>query len=692
MSCLVSRRFTRDRVPSSSSVRSPDLLESKVHGEDAEPEFADTFYKTQYELLKSRSLAAHVILDLALDKNPFFTGIRQQQTIFGSFFAWIGSRLASQPRASASRAEKILSVAPYNIDLYLQQLTIRARPSTRLVSVAFSSPDPALAAEVTNAHVRAFIRSGYEQHAQSDADAQRFLEGKLDELESRIEKSEAALNKYRQERGILAFSLDDKDQMISARMAELNRDLVQAEAERIALEADVQTIKSSNYDALPAVVESHLIQQLKEESSKLEGEYASLSNQFTPDYPPVAQLRAQLREVRQQERDEIAKVVESIQAKYRSAFERENELRTSFEQEKAHVMSLKDASLQDVILAREVDTNRTLYQSVLERIKILGLASESQVTNISVVDPAEMPISPSSPKKKLTLVFSGFLSLLIGIGVIYVKEASDSGLKTSDQAQDYLQFPTLATVLHISNPSAPELPAKELLLRGFDGKHDHDKVRALPSQGMFAAAAESYRAVRTGILMSRSEKPPQTILFTSGAAGEGKSLTAVNSAVVFAQVLDRVLLIDADLRRPMCHDILGCDPHPGLTETLTGLVDLDDAIQPTGVKGLFLLSAGLTPPNPSELLASKRMREILESLAHSFEYVLIDSAPILPVSDSVVLSALVDGVIIIANAKTPKTLVREGCARLTSVGGKILGVVLNDADPNQRSYAPYYRY
>ena len=403
-------------------------------------------------------------------------------------------------------------------------------------------------------------------------------------------------------------------------------------------------------------------------------------------------MRAQLREVRQQEQGEIAKVVESIQAKYRSALERETELRSGFEQEKAHVMSLKDASLQDVILAREVDTNRTLYQSVLERIKILGLASESQVTNISVVDPAEMPIAPSSPKKKLTLVCSGFLALLIGIGIAYVREASDSGLKTADEAQSYLQLPTLATVLHISNPTVQGTPAKGLMLRGFNGTQGHDKVHALPFQGMFATAAEAYRAVRTGILLSRSERPPQTILFTSGAASEGKSLTAINSAIVFAQMLDRVLLIDADLRRPLCHDILGCDPHPGLTETLTGLVELKDAIQPTSVKGLFLLSAGLTPPNPSELLGSKKMREVLKTLASSFEYILIDSAPILPVSDPVLLSTLVDGVIVVANVKTPRTLVREGCARLTSVGAKLFGVVLNDVDPEQRSYAPYYRY
>ncbi len=512
----------------------------------------------------------------------------------------------------------------------------------------------------------------------------------MDELESRIEKSEAALNKYRRERGILAFTLDDKDQMINARMTELNRDMVQAEAERIALEADVQTINNKNYDSLPAVVNSTLIQNLAEESSKLEGQYANLANQFTPDYPQVAQLRAQVKQVRQREQQEVARVVESIKAKFQSALEREKQLRNGFEEETTRVMALKDASLQDVVLAREVDTNRELYQSVLERIKLLGLANESQITNVSIVDPAEMSISPSSPKKKLSLIISGFLAMLVGIGFAFVKEGTDSGLKTSDEVQSYLQQPNLATVLHVSDVNTRDAESKGRLLQGHNATQEH---AMLPGRGMFAAAGEAYRAVRTGILLSRAESPPKSILFTSAIAGEGKSLTAINCAIVFAQMFDRVLLIDADLRRPRCHEILGCDPHPGLTEVLTGLHKMEGAIQPSGLKGLFLLSAGLTPPNPSELLGSKKMREILTFATSEYEHVLIDSPPTLPVSDSVVLSTLVDGVIVIANAQTAKVLVRDACARLVNVGAKILGIVLNDVDPTQRSsYAPYNLY
>jgi len=317
------------------------------------------------------------------------------------------------------------------------------------------------------------------------------------------------------------------------------------------------------------------------------------------------------------------------------------------------------------------------------------------MTNITIVDPAELPTVPSRPKKKLTLVLCGFLALLAGIGVTFVRVANDRGLKTADEVQSYLQFPNLATVVHIATPNTADARPTELLATGLDETHElvvagNQTTSAL---GLFAAAGEAYRAIRTGILLSRSERSPRTILISSATGGEGKSVTATNCALMFAQLDERVLLIDADLRRPRCHEILGRDSHPGLTEVLVGLQELDKAIQSTSSKGLFFLSAGVTPPNPSELLGSHKMRGILAAAASSFDHVLIDSPPILPVSDSVVLSTLVDGVVMVVSAQTAKDLVRDACSRLIYVGSKMLGVVLNNVDPEQRrSYAPYYTY
>ena len=388
------------------------------------------------------------------------------------------------------------------------------------------------------------------------------------------------------------------------------------------------------------------------------------------------------------EKAEVRKVVESIKARYNAAVERENELRTEFEQEKAQAMALKDASLREAVLERDVETNRALYQSVLERMKTLGVASESQMTNITLVDPAEIARSPSSPKIKLTLVVSGFLALLSGLGIAFVLEASDKGLKSADEVQSYLELPNLATVVRFAAPNETDVWLK--LLPGRSRAIAAGNEVLSSSRARFAAD-EAYRAIRTGILLSRSERPPRTILFSSAIPGEGKSWTATNSAIMFAQLNDSVLLIDADLRRPRCHEILGRDCHPGLTQVLTGLQELDETIQSTALKSLFFLSAGQALPNATELLGSQRMREILAAAVSSYEHVLIDSPPILPVSDSVVLSTLVDGVVVVASAETAKTLVRDACARLMYVGSKMLGVVLTKVDPErQRERLPYY--
>ena len=695
--------------------QTPQVLESNNDRSFDREELA-SFYRTQYGILKSRTLAARVIRDLALDHNPYFT---KKPSLVSRFLSWPGSLFSSKSRIRAADVHRadILGIKAEMIDKYLKGLTIRPWPDTRLAEVAFTSLDPVLAAKITNAHVQAYIQDGYERRSRSNEAAQRFLEGELGELERRVEKSEATLNDYRRGRGIVAFSIDDKNQMVSDRMAAINKALVDAEEKRIALQADVATINNNNFDAVPAVVSSALIQDLKVQLSQLQGRYANMASQYTPDYPDVVRLHAQLLEVQRREQQEINRVVSSIKSRYQSALEREAQIKNQLESEKTKVMSLNDASLHDAVLSREVETNRALYKSVLERIKLLGVSSEAQVTNVSVVDAASVPIVSSSPKKKLSLVLSGFLALMIGIGGAFLLERSDSGLKSADEVQQYLRLPNLATVLCFSGARERGFAGKPLIqLPEFsassNGKYadavrrlasgpdpdecplaNHDENGNASSPSLFAVAGEAYRAIRTGLMLSRPESPPKTVVFTSAIAGEGKTVAVANTAIAFAGMLDRILLIDADLRRPRCHEVLNCEANSGLTEVLTGLCELKDAIQPTPVKGLFLLSAGISPPNPSELLGSRKMREILAAVESVYDHVLIDSAPILPVSDTVVLSTMVDGVVVVASATTAKKLVRDACYRMLHVGAKMLGVVLNNVDAKQQRYhASYYMY
>jgi capsular exopolysaccharide synthesis family protein len=669
----------------------PQVLGNNTPAEDTESEASlESFYKTQYEILRSRSVAARVIHEMGLDHNRYLVDVPASGQEGTGRFGWLWPTKKTPTKYNASTE---FGVKPEVIDAYLGNLTIRPQYGTRLIMVAFSSPDPTLSANVANAHVQAYILQASERHAQSSETEQRFLEKKLVELEKRIEKSESALNDYRRQRGIVVFSADDKDQIAGQRMADLNKALVQAATQRITLQADVESIKAQDYDSLPAVVNAVLVQNLKSEASKLEGQYASMANQYTPDWPPLAQLHAQLLQVQQREQEEIRKVVDSIKLRYKAALDQETKLQSELEAEKAKAMSLKDASLRDVILSREVDTNRALHQNVLERIKVLGVASESRVTNVSIVDSAEVPIRPSSPRKGLSVVLSGFLALLLGVTTAFAIEGKDQGLKNSEDVQRYLRLPILATVLHFASPGEKSLRARELpALPWRKAAQPSDEKEELPDRAMLSAAGDAYRTVRTAILLSRSGAPPKTVLITSAACGEGKSLTAINTAIVFAQMVDNVLLIDADLRQPRCHKALKRDSSPGLTEVLSGHEELSKAIQPTSIKGLYLLSAGLTPPNPTELLSSSKMRAILAAAGASFQTVLIDAAPILPVSDSVLLSRLVDGVVVVANARTARPLVRDACSRLIYAGAKVLGVVLNDVSPQHQRYSESYTY
>jgi len=677
--------------------REPQVLQNNTPDQESDSESSfDSFYKTQYAILQSRSLAARVIQDLKLEHNPYFESGAVAKKTTTHVWDWVWPR---RDLSSKHNPSDIVGVKPSMIDDYLANLTIRPEFGTRLVMVAFSSPNPSLSADVANAHVQAYIHQASERHAQSSETEQRFLQTKLVELEKRIEKSESALNDYRRQRGIVVFSLgekdqvDDRDQVASERLADLNRAVVQAEAQRISLQADVETIKAGEYDSLPAVVSSTLIQNLKNEASKLDGQYANMANEYTPDWPPLAQLHAELLEVQEREHAEIRKIVDSIRLRYHSALDQENHLKSELEAEKAKAMSLKDASLRDVILSREVDTNRALYQNVLERIKVLGMASESHVTNVSIIDAAEAPTRPSSPNKRLCMVLSGFLALLVGFAASFAIDGWDRGLKSADEVQRYLRLPNLASVMHFASPGERSLGARKLLnLPWRKAARPVPQQDELSARTPLAAVGDAYRAVRTGILLSSSEAPPKTILFTSAATGEGKSWTAVSTAIVFAQMVDRVLLIDADLRKPRCDAALNCNRSPGLAEVLTGNEKLASAIQSTKVDGLHLLSAGLIPPNPTELLGSSKMRAILAEAAALFEHVLIDCPPILPVSDSVVLSRMVDGVVLVANAKTAKPLVREGCSRLRFVGAKLLGVVLNNVSRQHQRYHDPFNY
>jgi capsular exopolysaccharide synthesis family protein len=679
--------------------QAPKVLD--VREIDSEPAGSEEhdYFKTQEEILKSRSLAAQVIRNLGLETNSALS--EGDQGFIGGVWSNLRSLLSQSAETAPVRRQDTSRVDDDLIDLYLQHLSVKPEIGTRLLKVAFSLPDPALAAQITNAHVRAYVRRGMEMHSQANEEAAQFLDKKLVELKERVEKSEAALNNYRRDRGIVAFTLDDKGTILNQRLTQLNQELTKAETERIDLEAQDKLVHARRYDAIPAVLSNPLITNLKAQNDSIESQYASMAAQFKPDYPPLQELKAKVDETRARLHAEIQNVVDGIESSYQTAVAREQELGNEVEHQKAKALALNDASLQDAVLAREVDASRQLYKSVLERMKEIGVAGQVPTSNVSIVDWATPPRHPSSPRPLVDLLVAGVLALFCGLGAAFILDHFDDGLHSPEEVEQYLGLPSLGSVPQFPLlDRAQESTAEALPAMMSDSLSEQPLSEAgleasgrevVVSHGGFSAAGESFRAIRTAILLSRAEHPPKTILIASSTKSEGKTVVAVNIATAFAQIGSRVLLIDSDLRRSRCHETLSLDNRFGLTDALAGQKETGDVIQQVGER-LSFLSAGSVPPNPTELLSSQKMRQLLAELSEQYDQIVIDSPPIMPVADSVILSRLVDGVLVVIGPRTPKQMARFACTRLSQVQAKILGVILNQVRNQRAGYYHYYGY
>jgi capsular exopolysaccharide synthesis family protein len=678
------------------------------------------YFKTQGEILRSRTLAASVVRNLGLNRNPAFTG-SGRPGLFGAMVGGLRQRvhdlLTPPPPGSLAPRLGQHDVSDDQVDGYLGGLNIRTIPSTSLVEIDYSSPDPQLAARIANAHAAAYIDRGVEMHGQASHTTEKFLSHKLVELKEQLEKSEVALNDYRRAKGIIPglMSLDGKDTVVIDRLSDLSKDLTRAQVERIGLESQIELIHRHQYDSLPVVMGDKLVQAMQGQLNQLSAQDASLSNQFTGAYPPLAQLRAQESAIRMQLNGEIQNSIKGIESSYQQALEKEKELDAEMQRQRNATMTLNDAAVQYAILQRDVDTYRQLYNAVLKRMKDVGVEAEAQTSNVSIVDTATAPRIPSYPKKMRDLMVSGILGLLGALGLAFLLDYLDNTLTDPEEAERYLRLPNIGIIPEFSRINSSSYgprgyaPAKALTAElaadgdthkaltngnngnGVVGRKATAIQELVTEHGTYSALGEAYRNLRTALLLSRAGAPPKVTLVTSALAGEGKTVTAVNTAAMLAQLGANVLLIDADMRRPRCHRVLDLDNNLGLTEVLTGVRDLHDLIRPTAVANLFLLSSGSVPPNATELVGSPKMHQVVTQLQQIYDYIVIDSPPVMPVSDALLLATIVDGVLLVTNAsRTPKQQVRAARARLEYARAKIFGTVLNRIKIHHSEYQYYY--
>jgi polysaccharide biosynthesis transport protein len=639
---------------------------------------------TEVRILKSDLLALQVIRQLNLDQQPDFGG--KGKPAPSSLEMTTDAMQPDSARISAALAN------------FKGSLQVSLVPNTRIVEIRYRSPDKNVAARVVNTLASTYVEQNFKTRFESTMQASDWLSKQLVDLQIKVETSQEKLVKYQKEHEILG--IDEKQNITTEKLDELNRELTAAESARMEKESIYHLVQSGDTDSIAAAAaangdtkgssaNSALLEKLREQQADLKIQVAQLSTQFGPSYPKLAQLNSQLKEVNEQIQAEMRKVAARLRGDYLAAVQREGMLRSALEQQKQEANKLNESAIEYSLLKRDVDANRTLSEGLLERLKEAGVTAGLRSNNFRIVDAARVPTSPAGPNLLRNLAFALALGLSTGVGLAFLLEGMDNTVRTPEQAQVISALPSLG-MIPLGSRSARELGSREKLALASSKEAVELVTKSRPRSQM----AESYRALRTSLLLTFAGGPPKVILITSALPEEGKTTTSVNSAIVLAQKGTRVLLIDADLRRPSIHKTLGMGPKLGLSNVLTGTATLQQAIIPSAIlPDLFVLPAGTPPPNPAELLASAKMRNVLEDLRKEYDHIVIDSPPTLSVTDAVVVSTGADAVIlVIRSGHTTKPALRRARDLLLQVNARVCGVLVNAVDLSSPDYYYHYEY
>ncbi|HEY0599441.1 polysaccharide biosynthesis tyrosine autokinase [Brevundimonas sp.] len=620
----------------------------------------EEFFQTQYGLLRSRSLAERVVESLGLASSD-------------QALAAIGVEPPARTGTAAAQAERRRAVA---LSVVQEGLGVTPVRGSRLVAVSFDNPDPVVAARIANAYAENFIQSNLDRKYESSAYAREFLEERIAQTKGRLEEAERQLVAYAANQQIINVGESDEgdanggatQSLASNNLVALNSALASARAARVAAEEKWRSARSNQLMTLPEVLQNPSIQRLTEQRAQLDSEYQQKLSVYQEDYPEMVRLRAQINEVDGQIQSLAANIRSSIQNQYVIAANQERSLQAQVNGLKGDVLDLRDRSIQYNILQRELDTTRTLYESLLQRYKEIAVTGDVTANNISIVDSARPPASPSKPNMLINLALAALFGLGLGIVAALVLEALDETVATPDDVEKKLGVPVLGVV--------PLL--------------DKGQTTAAALADIRSGFSEAYYSLRTALQFSTPDGAPASLLVSSARPAEGKSTTAYAVALNLARVGKRVLLIDGDLRNPSMHRVVGVENERGMSNLLSGSSDLQSVVQRTRQDNLFFIPCGPLPPNPAELWGSDRLRQFLAESRNSFDHVIVDGPPVLGFADSPLLAASVGGVLFVLESRGTRRGQARGALRRLKVGrARLLGAVLTKFNAKSTSYGGY---
>ncbi len=704
------------RVQVDLETSSPALGSSKNNSVLVSNQISDpTYFNTQLQILAGPGLLRRAVKSLDLEHNSTFIAKVKYRPVWKNLerlAGLSGNALSEIPDAPANKIPVVLAsgneqfeeaerLAPYvdtlQRDLDIEPVKESRLPTkeTRLIEISYTSGDPQLAARIVNAVADAFAAANLEKKTKTGSTSGDFLNKRIAELQSQIRSGEEKLITYGRSNQIL--SLDPTQNTVVDRLTGLNKQLLEAENDRKLAEAAYRAAQQPGAAAALAQEKAKSIDDAEQKLTDLQQRRAQLLVDATEEWPEVKEvdkqigiLRAKIEEMKT--RASLV-VITNLKTRYEQALTRENALRTSFSQQRGETLTQNEAAINYHIIQQEIETNKNLLDGLLQRAKENDVTVAGTPNNINVVDHAIAPREPVGPQRLVTVALSAVIAVLFGICMAIFLEYLDNTVRSAEDVEVMLGLPALAVIPAVGSRAM----RRRFLPRIAESNVGNGNAPTRPELLIDAeprwSIAEAYKQLRTSILLSTAGRAPKTLLVTSGSPGEGKTTTAANTAISLAQTGARVLVIDADLRNPRIHTVFNIANQAGLSTALSRDASEETILSLIGSTedgNLQVLTSGPIPPNPAELLGSKSMKLLLQTLEPHFDHIVIDSPPVTNVTDGVLLASLVDGVILVVHGgRSTRELVRRARQLLRGVGARIFGVVLNNVKLSENNY--YYQ-
>lgn len=696
--------------------------------------------KAEIFIIRSLPVVKQTIASLNLDKNPRFLDVTTKRSVLEALTALKGVQPEREKKLAQEGAKQnddnvdggaLIAAGPGNasvpendgsfadrgefpqseeserkrlgpyVQTLLDNLSVNGERDTRLIRISFRHTDPDIAASVANGIATNFREVNFQTKSERFNSASNWLSDSTRKLKAQVEQAERKLINYSAANNII--SLEGKENLTAEKLAKLHEQVMRAEFDRILKQSLHEEVKQGRIAQLPEAFADPKTAEVRKKLDDLAVEASQLSVKFGANHPKAQEVQNKMATLQEQIKENRSTLAERLKADYERSVRDEASLKVELDRAKSEAVQQNQAAIQYSVLQQDFETAKALYTDFVNKTSQVSIQRAEQFNNVRMIEEAETPGGPVGPNRSQTILLAFVVSLALGVGLAYLMENMNTTVRTVEDVNRFTQLPVLGVIPTLADilPNGKRYGIRSIDLKAVAMKDVNDSFELLgdvsdkpvlaDTMKVFSASAEAYRMLRTSILLSTAGHPPKTLMVTSGQPGDGKTTTVFNIALALTQLKAEVLVVDCDMRKPRIHKLLQLHKSEGLSTLLASGGDPDKFINRTPVAHLSVLPCGYVPPNPSELISSESMKELMRTLAERFDYVIIDAPPMISVSDPIILSTLVDGVILVVKSGQSKgESLRRAWQDLSAVGARVLGVTLNNLNIRKDGY-DYYR-